>query len=142
MDLLFFINSFHFIMPILLSLPFISVLETVLAMIHHIKSWETVQSIRLGKKASSPFQEQQLQHTELWHCPKTGIMSAENSNNSELFWIKYLIQDLFSFFKCVYIYRGKYWHLYKQDRDRNRYTAGSRLGCKENMNFCHVLAQC
>lgn len=61
MDLLFFINSFHFIMPILLSLLFISVLETVLAVIYHIKGWETVQSIKLGKKALPPFQEQQLQ---------------------------------------------------------------------------------
>lgn len=61
MDLLFFINSFNFIMPILLSLLFISVLETMLAMIYHIKGWETVQSIKLGKKSSSPFQEQQLQ---------------------------------------------------------------------------------
>lgn len=61
MDLLFFINSFHFIMPILLSLLFIIVLETVLGMIYHIKGWETVQYIKLEKKVSSLFQKQQLQ---------------------------------------------------------------------------------
>jgi len=48
-------------MPILLSLLFISVSEAVLAMIYHIKGWETVQSIKLEKKSSTPFQEQQLQ---------------------------------------------------------------------------------
>lgn len=37
MDLLFFINSFHFIMPILLSVLLISVLETLLAKIYQIK---------------------------------------------------------------------------------------------------------
>lgn len=61
MDLLFFINSFHFIMPILLSVLLISVLETLLAKIYQIKGWETVQSIKLGMKASSPFQQQQFQ---------------------------------------------------------------------------------
>jgi len=61
MDLVLFINSFHFIMPMLLSALVISALETSLTMIYHTKAWETVQSFKMGMKASPPFQQQQLQ---------------------------------------------------------------------------------
>lgn len=141
MDLLFFINSFQFIMPILLSLLFISVLEKMLAMIHHIKGWKTFQSIKLGKKASSPSQEQQLQNTELWHSPKIGIW-AENINRGELFGVTDLIQAIFPFsngYKFIEANAGIYTN---KLGDRNWYTARSRPAYKENLNFSHVLVQC
>lgn len=61
MDLVLVINSFYFIMPMLLSILIISALETLLTMIYHIKAWETFQSFKRGMKDSSPFQQQQLQ---------------------------------------------------------------------------------
>lgn len=75
MELVLFINSFYFIMPMLLSILIISALETLLTMIHHIKAWETIQSFKMGMKDSSPFQQQQLQEYKTLPNPKITITS-------------------------------------------------------------------